>query len=281
MTRSIFYNLLVIGMLLTAQTTFGQMAAEFINENIDGSVSSTEGYMPSMTITKDGKTAYFSKATYQKPLYGVFSKKELIHEIYRAENVNGKWTNVTKLEVCPQHYSAKHPTVSEDGKRLFFASNMRGSYGKYDIYVAEINADGSMGVSKNLGPKVNTKEDELYPSLYNGTLLFFASEGRDGYGGLDLYATQVVQNTLTNAVNLGDHINSSSDEYAIQLSPEKKLGFVVSNRGFNNTISQYTVAYGRSNKQDSYNDVAERNSDLQNAMENTGHKYADTSYEDQ
>lgn len=281
MTRSIFYNLLVIGMLFTAQTTFGQMAAEFINENIDGSVSSTEGYMPSMTITKDGKTAYFSKATYQKPLYGVFSKKELIHEIYRAENVNGKWTNVTKLEVCPQHYSAKHPTVSEDGKRLFFASNMRGSYGKYDIYVAEINADGSMGVSKNLGPKVNTKEDELYPSLYNGTLLFFASEGRDGYGGLDLYATQVVQNTLTNAVNLGDHINSSSDEYAIQLSPEKKLGFVVSNRGFNNTISQYTVAYGRSNKQDSYNDVAERNSDLQNAMENTGHKYADTSYEDQ
>ncbi|WP_127020720.1 PD40 domain-containing protein [Flagellimonas beolgyonensis] len=281
MTRSIFYNLLVIGMLITAQTTFGQMAAEFINENIDGSVSSTEGYMPSMSITQDGKTAYFSKATYQKPLYGVFSKKELIHEIYRAENVNGKWTNVTKLEVCPQHYSAKHPTVSEDGKRLFFASNMRGSYGKYDIYVADINADGSMGVSKNLGPKVNTKEDELYPSLYNGTLLFFASEGRDGYGGLDLYATQVVQNSLTKAVNLGDHINSSSDEYAIQLSPEKKLGFVVSNRGFNNTISQYTVAYGRSNKQDSYNDVAERNSDLQNAIESSGHKYADTSFEDQ
>jgi Tol biopolymer transport system component len=268
-------------MLITAQTTFGQMAAEFINENIDGSVSSTEGYMPSMSITQDGKTAYFSKATYQKPLYGVFSKKELIHEIYRAENVNGKWTNVTKLEVCPQHYSAKHPTVSEDGKRLFFASNMRGSYGKYDIYVADINADGSMGVSKNLGPKVNTKEDELYPSLYNGTLLFFASEGRDGYGGLDLYATQVVQNTLTKAVNLGEHINSSSDEYAIQLSPEKKLGFVVSNRGFNNTISQYTVAYGRSNKQDSYNDVAERNSDLQNAIESSGHKYADTSFEDQ
>ncbi len=281
MTRSIFYNLLVIGMLITAQTTFGQMAAEFINENIDGSVSSTEGYMPSMSITQDGKTAYFSKATYQKPLYGVFSKKELIHEIYRAENVNGKWTNVTKLEVCPQHYSAKHPTVSEDGKRLFFASNMRGSYGKYDIYVADINADGSMGVSKNLGPKVNTKEDELYPSIYNETLLFFASEGRDGFGGLDLYATQVVQNTLTKAVNLGDHINSSSDEYAIQLSPEKKLGFVVSNRGFNNTISQYTVAYGRSNKQDSYNDVAERNSGLQNAIESSGHKYADTSFEDQ
>ncbi|MCB0373820.1 MAG: PD40 domain-containing protein [Muricauda sp.] len=281
MTRSIFYSLLITAMMISSQTTFAQMARELINDNIDGSVSSTEGYMPSMSITKDGKTAYFSKATYQKPLYGVFSKKELVHEIYRAENVNGEWTNITKMDVCPNHYSAKHPTVSDDGKRLFFASNMKGSYGKYDIYVADIKADGSLGVSKNLGPKVNTKEDELYPSIYNGTILFFASEGRDGYGGLDLYATQVVQNTLTKAVNLGDHINSQSDDYAIQLSPEKKLGFVVSNRGYNNTISQYTVAYGRSNKQDQYNNIAERDSGLQTAMTEGSQKYADTSFEDQ
>ena len=256
------------------------MAKEMLTDNMEGGVSSVDGYVPSMSITKDGKTAYFSKASYQKPLYGVFSKKELVHEIYRAEKINGEWTNITKMEVCPNHYSAKHPTVSEDGKRLFFASNMRGSFGKYDIYVADINADGSLGVSKNLGPKVNTKEDELYPSIYNGTLLFFASEGRDGYGGLDLYATQVVQNTLTPSVNLGSHINSKSDEYAIQLSPEKKLGLVVSNRGFNNTISQYTVAYGRSNKQGGYNDVAESDAGLQTVM-NTSSEYVATSYEDQ
>ena len=247
---------------------------------IEGGVSAEEGYVPSMSITKDGQTAYFSKATYQKPLYGVFSKKELIHEIYRAELVNGEWTNITKMAVCPEHYSAKHPTVSEDGKRLFFASNMKGSYGKYDIYVADIKSDGSLGVSKNLGPKVNTKEDELYPNIYNGTLLFFASEGRDGFCGLDLYATQVVQNTLTPSVNLGSHINSNSDEYAIQLSPEKKMGFVVSNRGFNNTISQYTVAYGRSNKQADYNDVAESDKGLQTVI-NAGSNYVATSYEDQ
>src|SRR5690606_21308209 len=180
------------------------------------------------------------------------------------------------------HYSAKHPTLSDDGKRLFFASNMKGSYGKYDIYAADINKDGSLGVSKNLGPKVNTKEDELYPSIYNDTLLFFASEGREGYGGLDLYATQVVQNRLTPSVNLGNHINSDSDDYASQLSPEKKLGFVVSNRGYNNTISQYTVAYGRSDKQDQYRDVAERDAGLQTAMNGgTEHKYAGTSFDEE
>src|SRR5690606_34663575 len=130
-------------------------------------------------------------------------------------------------------YSVKHPAVSADGKRLFFASDMRGGYGQYDIYVAEVNRDGSVGVSKNLGPKVNTKEDELYPNLHNGTLLFFASAGHGGFGGLDLYATQVVHNSLTQAVNLGGHINSGSDDYAIALDPEKKTGLVVSNRGHN------------------------------------------------
>ncbi len=280
MTRSIFYSLLVTGMLFCSSTTTAQMAKDLVSTTLEGNLSTIDGYVPSMTITKDGKTAYFSKTSEQKPLYGVFSKKEIVHEIYRAENINGEWKNITKMEVCPKYASAKHPTISEDGKRLFFASNMRGSYGKYDIYVADIKADGSLGVSKNLGPKVNTKEDELYPSLYNGTLLFFASEGRDGFGGLDLYATQVVMNTLTPSVNLGNHINSDSDDYAIQLSPEKGLGFVVSNRGQNHTISQYTVAYGSSKKaQNNYDDVADNGATLQTAM-NSGVEYSSNSFED-
>ncbi|WP_242528090.1 hypothetical protein [Allomuricauda sp. CAU 1633] len=280
MTRSIFYSLLVSGIIFCSTSATAQMAKDLVSTTLDGNLSTIDGYVPSMTITKDGKTAYFSKASEQKPLYGVFSKKEIVHEIYRAENINGEWKNITKMEVCPKYASAKHPTISEDGKRLFFASNMKGSYGKYDIYVADIKTDGSLGVSKNLGPKVNTKEDELYPSLYNGTLLFFASEGRDGYGGLDLYATQVVMNTLTPSVNLGNHINSDSDDYAIQLSPEKGLGFVVSNRGQNQTISQYTVAYGNSKKTENrYDNVADNGSSLQTAM-NEGVEYTSNSFED-
>lgn len=281
MTRSIIYSLLVSVMILASQNTFAQAEKKMFNDIMDGSVSSVDGYVPSMSITEDGKTAYFSKGVYQKPLYGVFSKKELVYQVYRAEKVNGEWTNITKLDVCPKHYSAKHPTVTADGTRLFFASNMKGTYGKYDIYVADIAPDGTVGVSKNLGPKVNTKEDELYPSIYNETLLFFASEGRDGYGGLDLYASQVVKNTLTESVNLGSHINSDSDEYAIQLSTEKKLGFVVSNRGYNSTISQYTVAYGRSSKQDQYNDVAERDAGLQTVLNDNVYEYVDTSFQEE
>lgn len=252
---------------------------KFENTNPAGKLSTLEGYIPSISVTEDGKTAYFSKTSEQKPLYGLFSKKEIIHEIYRAEKINGKWDNITKLNVCPKYASAKHPTVSEDGKRLFFASNMKGSYGKYDIYVADIHADGSVGVSKNLGPKVNTKEDELYPNIYNSTLLFFASEGRDGFGGLDLYATQVAHNSLTPSVNLGSHINSSRDDYAIQLDIEKGESYVVSNRGHNHAIEQVTIAYRRKamdNTMVAYNDDS-----LKNALNaETSHEYTSTSFED-
>ena len=203
-------------------------------------------YEPKIAITKDGRVAYFSKAVYKKPLYGLFSKKELIHEIYRAENIDGEWRNIEKVAACPEYFSAMHPTVSDDGKRLYFASNMPGTFGEYDIFVAEINSNGKLGVAKNLGPKVNTKKDDLYPNLYNGTLLFFASEGHEGYGGLDLYASQITENSLSNSVNLGQKINSHSDEFAIQLEPTRKMGYVVTNRGINGNTQQFAILYSKS-----------------------------------
>ncbi len=244
-----------------------------------GELSTLDGYMPSMTVTQDGQTAYFSKAKYQKPLYGVFSKKELVHEIYRVERINGKWKNATKVDVCPKYASAKHPTISEDGKRLFFASNMKGSYGKYDIYVVDIASNGKLGVVKNLGPKVNTKEDELYPNLHNGTLLFFASAGRKGYGGLDLYATQVAKSSLTASVNLGGHINSKRDDYSIALNLEKGTGYVVSNRGHNRTISQYAVSYGRQTTQEN-TAVVNREERLNNILNSSTTEYSTTAFDD-
>ncbi|MEM9078477.1 MAG: cell envelope biogenesis protein OmpA [Bacteroidota bacterium] len=246
---------------------------------MEGKLSTLDGYMPSMSVTKDGQTAYFSKATYQKPLYGVFSKKEIVHEIFRAENINGKWKNATKVAVCPKYASAKHPTISEDGTRLFFASNMKGSYGKYDIYVVDIKTNGKLGVVKNLGPKVNTKEDELYPNLYNGTLLFFASAGRKGYGGLDLYATQVAKSSLTASVNLGAHINSNKDDYSIALNLNKGTGYVVSNRGQNRTIAQYAVSYGKRKTENTA--VANREDRLKSILNNeTTVEYTNTSFEE-
>jgi hypothetical protein len=190
-----------------------------------------QAYTPPVTVSADGKTAYFSKATYVQPEYGIFSKKDLVYKIYKAENINGQWMNVTEVGVCPKYASAIHPSISPDGKRLFFASDMPGSFGKFDIYVADIQKDGSVGIAKNLGEKVNTKKNDMYPNLAGGDLLFFASNGREGYGGLDLYAVQVGTRKVGLAVNIGAPFNSSHDDYAFNVKADKGVAIVMSNRG--------------------------------------------------
>ncbi|MFC4096604.1 TolB family protein [Euzebyella saccharophila] len=188
-------------------------------------------YKLPVAVTPDGNAAYFSMTVKQKPGTGIFSKKEQVHKIYRAEKVNGKWTNVQEIAAAPKHASAKHPAISADGKRLFFASNMPGSFGAYDIYVSDINGDGSLGTAKNLGRKVNTKENDVYPKVVGNRTLFFASAGRRGYGGLDVYMTQVGKQQVDLAVNLGSDINSMDDDFALAFTSQNGKAYVMSNRG--------------------------------------------------
>jgi hypothetical protein len=198
-------------------------------------------YNPPVAITADGQTAYFSRAEFVKPVTGLFSRKQLLHKIYRAEFADGQWTNIREVPVAPKYASAMHPTVSKDGSRLFFASDMPGSYGAFDIYVADIKRDGSLGVAKNLGEKVNTRKNDLYPQLLDNELLFFASEGHEGYGGLDLYAVQVASKRVGLAVNVGSPFNSRNDDFAMNLMQEKGRAYVMSNRGGNREVVQQVV----------------------------------------
>ncbi len=199
-------------------------------------------YETPVSLTKDGKTAYYSKTVYVKPNTGIFSKKEPVHKIYRADKVHGEWKSIRELALCPSEFSAIHPAVSPDGKRLFFASNMPGTYGDFDIYVAQLGSNGSIGAAKNLGEKVNTQRNDMYPRVMEGNTLVFASEGHKGYGGLDVYSVQVSQSSVGLAINMGSSINSADDDFAIQLAPQKGMAYVVSNRG-STTKSAHKIAY--------------------------------------
>lgn len=221
----------------------------FVSESKTSIHKDTENpYEEPIAIASNGRTAYFSKALYIKPAKGIFSKKELVHKIYKTDKINGQWKNVREVVLCPKNYSTKQPAISKDGKRLFFASNMPGTFGKYDIYAADISTDGNIGQAKNLGTKVNTRKNELYPSLVDGNTLVFASEGREGYGGLDLYMTQVDHKKVGWATNLGSPINSSKDEFSMHFMAEKGIGYVLSNRGTDkNEIQQVAFSYSNKN----------------------------------
>jgi len=200
------------------------------------------------------------------------SLKKTIHKIHVA---NQSFSDAYE----PEHFSAKHPTVSNDGRKLYFASNMPGTFGSYDIFVAEIKADGKFGVAKNLGTKVNTNKDDLYPNLHNDTLLFFASEGHEGYGGLDLYASQIDRNSLTKSFNLGQKINSRFDEYSIQLAPTDKMGYVATNRGMNGNTQEFAVSYA---KQYDNTRVAKNEERLLKMLRDKSQiEYSNTTFEDE
>lgn len=210
-------------------------------------------YAPPVALTNGGNTAYFSKSTYRKPVTGMFSKKQKVHKIYKADKIAGEWKKIVEVSLCPADYSAMHPAISPDGSRLFFASNMPGSFGEYDIYVAAIQKNGSLGIAKNLGEKVNTEKNELHPNpIANGTLVF-ASDGRDGFGGLDVFMAEVGQRSVGLAVNMGDSVNSKFDEYSVNLLQKDGSGYVVSNRDGTGAVSR-NIAFNLSDEPTNHKD---------------------------
>lgn len=237
-------------------------------------------YDPPIAITNNGNTAYFTMAIKQKPLYGIFSKEETVYKIFKATKINGSWKQVRQVAVCPKYASALHPTVSPDGKSLFFASNMPGTFGAYDIYVSNIGKDGSISSPKNLGEKVNTAKNELYPNVVKNAMLTFASDGRKGEGGLDLYAVKVGQHSLSLAVNLGNPLNSSRDDYALLINPDKNRGYVLSNRsGARKTVQQIAFKYNESNRKAETVFAEDQFMEFLNSEFKTG--YSNTVFDDQ
>lgn len=210
---------------------------ELVSAPVSSQDSSRE-YAPPVALTNGGNTAYFSKTTYRKPVTGIFSKKQKTHKIYKADKVAGEWRKIVEVPLCPGDYSAMHPAVSPDGSRLFFASNMPGSFGEYDIYVATIHKNGALGIAKNLGEKVNTDKNELHPNPVANGALVFASDGREGYGGLDVYMVEVGQRSVGLAMNMGNSINSKFDDYSVKLLQKDGSGYVVSNRNGAGGMSQ-------------------------------------------
>lgn len=141
---------------------------------------------------------------------------------------DGEWNKPEEFKFNNAEYSVGHPAVTEDGKILVFASDMPGGLGGTDLYMSEwINDQWSEPVS--LGGTINTKGNELFPYLNNDRQLFFSSDGHGGFGGLDIFGTDLsAKDDKSHLVNLGKPINSSFDDFSLIM--EGDHGFFSSNR---------------------------------------------------
>lgn len=150
-------------------------------------------------------------------------------KLYFAENNNGDWSKIEEFAYNDNEYSVGHPTINENGDFMIFASDMPGSLGETDLWYTEWSEAG-WTVPKNLGPDINTEGHEMFPFLRDGNL-YFASNGREGLGGLDIYRTVGEDKSFDGEViNLGSPINSSKDDFGYITKDGGRSGYFSSNR---------------------------------------------------
>jgi len=184
------------------------------------------------SFSVDGTKMYFSRNNFLNDKKTEDEKGIMHVGIYSAELVNGKWTNVKASNLNNPNYIVYHPSISKDGKKLYFASDMNGGFGGTDIYVSDVNADGSFGTPKNVGDVVNTEGNEAFPFIHQEEdALYFSSDGHVGFGLMDVFASVKDENdVIVNVINLGEPINSKKDDFAYYLSDDGFKGYISSNR---------------------------------------------------
>ncbi|OUS01472.1 cell envelope biogenesis protein OmpA [Flavobacteriales bacterium 33_180_T64] len=231
----------------TARRTYGWNQEPFLDiyefsKNDDGTYQAgtlvedkvnTKYHEGVVSFSPDGKTMYFSRESYFEKEYekdSVTNYRISQIQLFKAMKTGDTWGNVEGFAVNSENYTVKNPSVSSDGKTLYFASNMPGGFGLFDIYKADINDDGTLGEAENLGQKVNTQGHEMYPFISSNNTLYFSSNGHLGLGNLDVFYSKVVDNKMGPVRNIGIPINSSADDFAFHLDEETEEGFVSSNR---------------------------------------------------
>lgn len=211
----------------------------FVADNNSGILSNTkevEGdintnfHEGTVAITKDGSTIYFTRNDY---LNGKYRKDDagVNHlKIYKASLVNGQFQDVQDLSINAISYSNANPALSPDERKLYFSSDRPGGYGASDLYVVDIEEDGSLGEPQNLGGAINTEARENFPFMDQDHILYFSSDGHLGVGGLDVYYTKSTNQGFLPPQKLGLPLNSNADDFAFTYNSKTEMGFVSSNR---------------------------------------------------
>lgn len=190
----------------------------------------TKTHESSTAFTKDGSVVFFTRNNSKNRSFARDAEGVSRLKVYRAYLKDGEWTNISALPFNNDDYSVAHPTLSPDETKLYFSSDMPGSLGASDIFVVDIGSDGSFGTPKNLGPKINTEGRESFPYITNSNILYFASDGHPGLGGLDVFATKLGDLNNIYVINVGKPINTKDDDFSYIVNEETNKGFFASNR---------------------------------------------------
>lgn len=177
-----------------------------------------------MALSPDGKMIVFASNRPQG--YGRF-------DLYISYKNDGHWSIPVNMgDGVNTPYWESQPTISSDGKTIYFVSDRKGGLGGSDIYSVSLQENGRYGNPKNLGAAINTKRNEMTPFIHqDGRTLYFVSDGHLGMGGSDLFFAQLERNgKFSAAKNMGYPLNSSDNELGLIVAPDGVLSYISSDK---------------------------------------------------
>ncbi|MDR1402307.1 MAG: OmpA family protein [Tannerellaceae bacterium] len=175
------------------------------------------------SFTADGNTMYYTYCAQD-------AEGPRTSEIYVSARANASWGKGARAAIVKDSVTAlAHPSVSPDGKYLYFVSDAVGGYGGKDLFRARILGN-SFGPMENLGPQINTPGDEMFPFARDSATLYFASDGLPGMGGLDIFKATMDSMGVWSVENMKAPINSMGDDFGITFAGKQERGFFSSNR---------------------------------------------------
>ncbi|MBN1924964.1 MAG: PD40 domain-containing protein [Prolixibacteraceae bacterium] len=177
------------------------------------------------TLSSDGGTMLFTRCRFDKT-------KALGAEIFESQSSRDSWSEATEVEIFGDSIIVAHPSLSADGQKLYFVSDQDGGFGGKDIWVVEKISDG-WSEPENLGPKINTEGNEMFPFIRDDGTLYFSSDYHVGMGGLDIFQAYLKETGGEKQLvveNMKAPINSTGDDFSIFFLPGKDQGMFASNR---------------------------------------------------
>ncbi|APY07670.1 hypothetical protein BWZ20_04865 [Winogradskyella sp. J14-2] len=206
-------------------------------KEVEGKVN-TKYHESSAVFSPNGKYMFFTRNNFYRLKYKEDGTGINRLQLYRATlSEDGTWDEIHKVHFNSEDYSVAHPTLNLTGTRLYFASDMPGTYGQSDIFVVDVNDDGTLGKPENLGPSVNTEGQESFPFMDTSGNLFFSSTGFPGLGGLDVYKSEELDQKVAAGSNrnfpienIGMPVNSSADDFGYYQNLVTKRVYFSSNR---------------------------------------------------
>lgn len=185
-----------------------------LSQNINSSLN--EG---TCTISADGRRLIFTSCVGRQS-YGSC-------DLYESIKTGEEWSVPKNLG--PLVNSAEwesQPSLSADGRTLYFVSDRKGGLGRRDIWVSELDDNGNWTRARNLGAPINTVADEVSPFIHvNNRTLYFASNGHAGFGGFDIFFSEKTAAGWSVPVNLGKPLNNHEDQFSLYVTPDGLRGY--------------------------------------------------------